>query len=147
MLVNKSTDRLWKITETSGVERSLFRNNDAGGRSSFVRLKQQAQVPRHTHHGQEEVVVLSGTVLIGGVELVEGDYLFTQPGEEPDALLPLPMQSSSSLRRRVRRWLNNSLRRARRIVLTDDDNGFSDVVDAEQWLLNQGRVGKKATTD
>ena len=91
--------------------------------------------------------MLSGTVLIGGVELVEGDYLFTQPGEEPDALLPLPMQSSSSLRRRVRRWLNNSLRRARRIVLTDDDNGFSDVVDAEQWLLNQGRVGKKATTD
>lgn len=86
MLVNKSTDRVWKATEASGVERSLFRNNDAGGRSSVVRLKKQARVPRHAHHGHEEVVVLSGTVLIGGVELREGDYLFTQPGEEHDVV-------------------------------------------------------------
>lgn len=86
MLVNRSTDRVWKATETSGVERSLFRNNDVGGRSSVVRLQKQARVPRHAHHGQEEVVVLSGTVLIGGVELSEGDYLFTQPGEEHDVV-------------------------------------------------------------
>ena len=86
MLVNKSTDRVWKATESSGVERSLFRNNEMGGRSSVVRLKKQARVPRHAHHGQEEVVVLSGTVLIGGVELGEGDYLFTQPGEEHDVV-------------------------------------------------------------
>jgi quercetin dioxygenase-like cupin family protein len=32
------------------------------------------------------VVVLSGTVLIGGVELGEGDYLFTQPDEEHDVV-------------------------------------------------------------
>ena len=86
MLVNKSTDRVWKATETAGVERSLFRNNDAGGRSSVVRLKKQARVPRHAHQGHEEVVVLSGTVLIGGAELGEGDYLFTQPGEEHDVV-------------------------------------------------------------
>ena len=86
MLVNKSTERVWKATETSGVERSLFRNNEAGGRSSVVRLKKQARVPRHAHHGDEEVFVLSGTVLIGGVELGEGDYLFTQPGEEHDVV-------------------------------------------------------------
>lgn len=86
MLVNKATSREWKGTETSGVERSLFRNNDAGGRSSVVRLKKQARVPRHAHHGQEEVVVLSGTVLIGGLELGAGDYLFTQPGEEHDVV-------------------------------------------------------------
>jgi hypothetical protein len=72
MLVNKAVSREWKPTETSGIERSLFRNNDAGGRSSVVRLKKQARVPRHAHHGNEEVVVLSGTVLIGGVELGEG---------------------------------------------------------------------------
>ena len=86
MLVNKALSREWKPTGTSGIERSLFRNNDAGGRSSVVRLKKQARVPRHAHHGNEEVVVLSGTVLIGGVELDEGDYLFTQPGEEHDVV-------------------------------------------------------------
>ena len=86
MLINKSTKRDWKATETPGVERSLFRHNDAGGRSSVVRLTKEARVPRHAHHGDEEVVVLSGTVLIGGVELGEGDYLFTQSGEEHDVL-------------------------------------------------------------
>ena len=86
MLVNKVVNRQWKSTETSGVELSLFRNNEWGGRSSVVRLRKQARVPRHAHHGDEEVVVLSGTVLIGGVELSEGDYLFTQPGEEHDVV-------------------------------------------------------------
>ena len=86
MLVNKAVSREWKPTGTSGIERSLFRNNDAGGRSSVVRLKKQARVPRHAHHGNEEVVVLSGTVVIGGIELDEGDYLFTQPGEEHDVV-------------------------------------------------------------
>jgi quercetin dioxygenase-like cupin family protein len=86
MLVNKAVSREWTPTGTSGIERSLFRNNDAGGRSSVVRLKKQARVPRHAHHGNEEVVVLSGTVLIGGVELGEGDYLFTQPDEEHDVV-------------------------------------------------------------
>jgi quercetin dioxygenase-like cupin family protein len=86
MLVNKVVNRQWKSTETSGVERSLFRNNELGGRSSVVRLRKQARVPRHAHHGDEEVVVLSGTVLIGGVELSEGDYLFTQSGEEHDVV-------------------------------------------------------------
>ncbi|MBA2414279.1 MAG: cupin domain-containing protein [Burkholderiaceae bacterium] len=86
MLVNKAVNREWKATESAGTERSLFRNNDTGGRSSVVRLAQGARVPRHAHHGSEEVVVLSGIVLIGGVELSQGDYLFTQPGEEHDVV-------------------------------------------------------------
>ena len=86
MLINKSVNREWNPTGTTGVERSLFRNNDAGGRSSVVRLKKGSRVPRHAHHGDEEVVVLSGAVLIGGAELDEGDYLFTQPGEEHDVV-------------------------------------------------------------
>lgn len=84
MLVRKSQDREWKATGHAGIERSLFRSNDAGGRSSVVRLKKGSRFPRHAHHGEEEVVVLSGSVGIGGVELSEGDYLHTQPGEEHD---------------------------------------------------------------
>ena len=86
MLVNKSSNRDWKPTHYSGIDRSLFRNNDAGGRSSVVRLSQGSRFPRHAHHGTEEVVVLSGTVQIGGNELSQGDYLFTQPGEEHDVV-------------------------------------------------------------
>ena len=84
MLVKKAADRDWKATDYPGIERSLFRNNDTGGRSSVVRLERGARFPRHAHLGTEEVVVLSGVVTIGGVELNPGDYLFTSPGEEHD---------------------------------------------------------------
>ena len=84
MLVNNAANREWTVTDYAGIERSLFRNNDAGGRSSVVRLVKGARFPRHAHHGSEEVVVLAGMVLIGGVELRQGDYLFTEPGEEHD---------------------------------------------------------------
>jgi quercetin dioxygenase-like cupin family protein len=86
VLVNKSVTREWKATDYAGIERSLFRNNETGGRSSVVRLVQGARFPRHAHHGTEEVVVLFGTVNIGGVELSPGDYLFTSPGEEHDVV-------------------------------------------------------------
>jgi len=86
MLVNKAADRTWTPTGVDGIERSLFRNNDAGGRSSVVRLAAGTRFPRHAHHGTEEVVVLAGTVIIGGAELQAGDYLFTSPGEEHDVV-------------------------------------------------------------
>lgn len=86
MLVNKSAQRTWTPTDYPGIDRSLFRNNETGGRSSVVRLHDGARFPRHAHQGTEEVVVLAGTVRIGGVELEPGDYLFTSPGEEHDVV-------------------------------------------------------------
>src|SRR5258706_6934478 len=86
VLINKATNREWKATDYPGIERSLFRNNDAGGRSSVVRLVKGSRFPRHAHHGTEEVVVLSGAVTIGGIELNQGDYLFTESGEEHDVV-------------------------------------------------------------
>src|SRR5450755_5075414 len=86
MLVNRATNRDWQATDYPGIERSLFRNNETGGRSSAVRLAKGARFPRHAHRGTEEVLVLSGTVTIGGVELASGDYLFTSPGEEHDVV-------------------------------------------------------------
>lgn len=84
MLVKKAVEREWASTGYEGIERSLFRNNETGGRSSVVRLAAGRRFPRHAHHGTEEVVVLAGRVRIGGVDLDAGDYLFTEPGEEHD---------------------------------------------------------------
>jgi quercetin dioxygenase-like cupin family protein len=86
MLVNKASGRAWNATDHPGIERCLFRNNDGGGRSSVVHLAAGSRFPRHAHHGTEVVVVLSGTVVNGGVELSQGDYLFTSAGEEHDVL-------------------------------------------------------------
>jgi quercetin dioxygenase-like cupin family protein len=84
MLVRTRSERTWQATGHNGIERSLFRNNETGGRSSVVRLLAGTRVPRHVHEGSEEVLVLSGTVRIGGVELQAGDYLYTEAGEEHD---------------------------------------------------------------
>lgn len=86
MLVSKSAGRAFAPTDYRGIERSLFRNNAQGGRSSVLRLAAGAHFPRHGHHGSEEVLVLAGRVRIGEVELDAGDYLFTEPGEEHDVL-------------------------------------------------------------
>lgn len=86
MLLNKAVDREFAATGIERIERALFRNNAAGGRSSVVRLTAGSRFPRHAHHGTEEVVVLAGVVQIGGVELAPGDYLFTEAGEEHDVV-------------------------------------------------------------
>ena len=86
MLVKKAVERDWIPTAHEGVERSLFRNNETGGRSSVVRLKQGARVPRHVHHGHEEVLVLQGSVTLSGTRLDVGDYMYTTPGEEHDVV-------------------------------------------------------------
>ena len=86
MLVKKAAERDWISTGHQGVERSLFRTNDLGGRSSVVRLQKGARVPRHVHHGHEEVLVLAGAVTIDGMRLDVGDYLYTTPGEEHDVV-------------------------------------------------------------
>lgn len=86
MLVKKASERQWVPTDHAGIERSLFRNNDEGGRSSVVRLKEGSRFPKHAHHGTEEVLVLAGTVTLGGTRLEVGDYMFTTPGEEHDVV-------------------------------------------------------------
>ena len=86
MLLKRASEREWKPTEHAGVDRALFRNNETGGRSSFVRLAQGSRVPRHAHHGTEEVIVIRGRVRLGDTEMAEGDYLFTTPGEEHDVV-------------------------------------------------------------
>lgn len=86
MLLKRAAQREWAPTDYPGIERSLFRNNETGGRSSVVRLRKGSRFPQHTHHGTEEVVVLSGTVTLGGVQMEAGDYLFTTPGEQHDVV-------------------------------------------------------------
>lgn len=86
MLVKRSSEREWAPSGIPGIERSLFRNNDAGGRASVIRLEAGSRFPRHRHQGTEEVLVLAGSVRISEQDLLAGDYLFTEAGEEHDVL-------------------------------------------------------------
>lgn len=86
MLLKRTADREWTPADVAGIDFSLFRHNESGGRTSVVRLAAGSRFPRHAHHGSEEVVVLAGTVAIGGVAMTAGDYLHTSPGEEHDVV-------------------------------------------------------------
>lgn len=86
MLTRTADDRTWQPASETGVERSVLRTNEQGGRTVLVRLKAGARVPRHSHGGTEEVVVLDGRVEIGGVALDKGDYLYVTAGEEHDVV-------------------------------------------------------------
>ncbi len=102
MLLKKASEREWLGAGSNGVQRCLFRNNDSGGRSSVLRMAAGTRVPRHTHHGTEEVLVIEGRVALDGVEMSVGDYLFVEPGEEhdvvalTDALLFISTQKSTA---------------------------------------------------
>ena len=54
MLLNRKAGREWKPADYPGIERALFRNNEAGGRSSFIRLRGGTRFPRHAHEGTEK---------------------------------------------------------------------------------------------
>lgn len=86
MLTKTASDRAWQPASESGVERSILRLNDEGGRTLLVRIKAGARVPRHTHGGTEEIIVLDGRVAIGGVPLDKGDYMYVTAGEEHDVV-------------------------------------------------------------
>jgi quercetin dioxygenase-like cupin family protein len=84
MFSKLSNAQTWTATEHPGIERNLLRQHDSGGRTSLVRLARGSRFPTHEHHGTEEVLVIKGSVIIGGVTLRENDYLFTEPGERHD---------------------------------------------------------------
>lgn len=84
MQVDHKAERTWEATPFEGIERSLFRTNEDGGRTSVVRLRKGAHFPRHRHRANEDVLVLEGCVVLAGATLNEGDYLHTGPGEEHD---------------------------------------------------------------
>ncbi len=84
MLVNRATERDWQFADQQGIDKSLFRVNDKGGRTAIIRMKKGAHFPQHVYQGDAEMMILNGQVLIGGVELHKGDYLFAQSGEEHD---------------------------------------------------------------
>jgi putative transcriptional regulator len=50
--------------------------------SLFVKLQPGAKVPRHTHLGREESLVVQAKVDVGGRLASPGDYVSMQAGEE-----------------------------------------------------------------
>jgi len=86
MLVKHFAELEWTPAGYDGADRAILRLSRAKGRTALVRLKAGARGPRHRHAAGEDVYVISGKILLGGATLVEGDYSYTDTGEEHDLL-------------------------------------------------------------
>ena len=61
----------------------LHRTGKAEG-TAFLRFEAGGYSGRHEHPGGEELFVIRGRLKVGELELQEGDYLYTPPGESHD---------------------------------------------------------------
>jgi len=84
MIVKKASSRAWAATGIPGVERCLLHEAEAGERAAMLRFAQGARFPHRVQAREEEIVVLSGMVMIGGVELAQGDYACAARGSDQD---------------------------------------------------------------
>jgi quercetin dioxygenase-like cupin family protein len=57
-----------------------------GNGSDFIEFRAGARFPLHDHEGPEEILMISGRIRFGDLELSAGDYLKTGPGEQHDAV-------------------------------------------------------------
>lgn len=86
MLIKHAGQLEWRFAGYERGERAVLRTAPGGGRTSILRLQAGAKSPRHRHEASEDVLVLSGRITLGGVELGPRDYAWTAAGEEHDLI-------------------------------------------------------------
>lgn len=66
----------------TGVSVKVLRYDRMAGRAPTILLKFEpgSSYPAHNHPGGEEIFVLEGDLRLGKDALVQGDYLYTAPG-------------------------------------------------------------------
>lgn len=55
-------------------------HDDGSVRTWLARLEAGARVPPHVHDGDEEILLLEGTCVAGGVPMQQGDFQFSPSG-------------------------------------------------------------------
>ena len=72
----------WVSSPQAGVERVMLdrMGAESGRATSVVRYAPRSHFPRHTHHGGEEILVLSGTFSDDSRDYPAGWYLRNPPG-------------------------------------------------------------------
>jgi quercetin dioxygenase-like cupin family protein len=81
MIHKKMNESRWVDTSYEGVQLCVLRRDqESGGGTILIKFQAGSRFPNHEHPGGEEVYVLRGKALVGGLAVAEGDYLWTPPG-------------------------------------------------------------------
>ena len=81
MHIIKKSDLNWEDAGYEGIQRAILRKSSSDGRTNLIKLKAGSNAPEHIHKAVEDVYIISGKVIVNGVPLSAGDYLFTDKGE------------------------------------------------------------------
>lgn len=81
-LVTTNERKFQPFEGAPGMEVCVLSEHGDGGLSLFVKLQRGASVPRHSHLGREESIILQGRVDVGGHVAKAGDYVNMTTGEE-----------------------------------------------------------------
>jgi len=85
MILERQNERLWADAPIAGMRVATVWNDNTDG-SYFVEFKEGARFPMHDHDGWEQILMLSGLVRFGDIELAAGDALLLRPGDVHGAL-------------------------------------------------------------
>ena len=79
MIHTTPENQQWSTTPYEGIQMCGLRQNAHGGGTVLLKVAQGARFPLHDHPGGEEVYVIYGRAVVGGVTVNTGDYLWTPP--------------------------------------------------------------------
>lgn len=82
--ISQATRRPFVETGVPGVTSSPIWGENGNG-SDFIAFKAGARFPLHDHEGREEIIMLSGKIRFGDIEVAVGDYITAGPGDIHDA--------------------------------------------------------------
>ncbi|ELX08294.1 hypothetical protein Jab_2c03400 [Janthinobacterium sp. HH01] len=85
MILARQDDRNWGNSGIAGVQTCptwTGSDNDGG---YLARFEAGARFPKHTHHGWEQIFVISGAIRFNDVEMRAGDVLQVQGSDEHEA--------------------------------------------------------------
>lgn len=78
----RSDDGIWETLGPGIQRRLLYVDRTAGTQSYYIRMKEGAVMPLHSHDRTEECVILKGRLRIGDSEFAEGDFHLGFAGED-----------------------------------------------------------------
>lgn len=84
MILERQQERQWNDTDIAGMRVANVWNDNEDG-SYFVHFAQGTRFPMHDHDGWEQILMLSGRIRFGDVELGAGDTLLLRHGDLHDA--------------------------------------------------------------
>lgn len=81
IVIARAATGRWRRTGVPGVRyQPLYSGRGANRRTILLNMEPGSSLPDHDHAGDEEVIMISGDLSIGGTTLGPGDYIRIAPG-------------------------------------------------------------------